>query len=342
MPGTIGQTDVVNVADIIVPEIWLPYMIQRSVELSELWQAGIVTADAEFASLANAGGQTINMPFFNALSGNDQVLSSSGALTTKKLGTGQDLAVIHNRGDAWAYNDMARLLAGADPAAAIADMVGTYWAQKSQSQLFSTLKGVFAVASMAGNLHSIAHTSGGVAAVSNCFTGETFVDAKQKLGDHKSLLTAIAMHSMVEASLVKQDLIDNVPASDGKSMLKFFQGLRVIIDDTMPYRTLDSDVAYTSYIFGQGAVGLGVGTFDAPAQGGTGSWQLEFGRDALKGESVMINRRRFILHPRGVKWLGGSMAGESPTNTELESSSNWLRVYDPKLIRVVKFEHNII
>lgn len=342
MPGIIGQTDVVNVADIIEPEIWLPYMIQRSVELSEIWQAGIVTADSEFARLAGVGGSTVNMPFFTALTGNDQVLSSSGALTTKKLGTGQDVAVIHNRGDAWAYNDMARLLSGADPAGAIADMVGTYWAQKSQAQLFSTLAGVFSIASMAANLHAIAHTSGGVASASNCFTGETFVDAKQKLGDHKQLLTAIAMHSAVEASLVKQDLIDNVPASDGKTMLKYFQGLRVIVDDTMPVRTLDSDLAYTSYIFGQGAVALGVSSFDQPAQGGTGSWQLEFGRDALKGESIMINRRRFILHPRGIKWLGASMAGESPTNAELETTSNWLRVYDPKLIRVVKFEHNII
>jgi hypothetical protein len=342
MPGLIGQTDVTSVADILVPEIWLPYMMNRSVELSELWQAGIVERSPEFDALAGAGGQTVNMPFWNDLSGDDQVLTSGGSLTTKKLTTGKDLAVIHNRGDAWSYNDLAGLLAGSDPAAAIADLVGDYWARKSQGQLFSTLSGIFSIASMSANVADIAHTSGGVASLSNCFTGETFVDAKQKLGDHKSLLTAIAMHSATEASLVKQDLIDNVPASDGKTMLKFFQGLRVIVDDTMPVRTRDSDLSYTSYIFGRGAIGLGLSNFNQAAQGGTGSWQLEFARDALKGESVMINRRRFLLHPRGIKWLNASMAGESPTNAELAASANWLRVFDPKKIRVVKFEHNIL
>jgi hypothetical protein len=210
-----------------------------------------------------------------------------------------------------------------------------------QTMLFSHLTGIFKTTGLADNVHAIAHTSGGVAGPANIFTGETFVDAKQSLGDHKQLLTAVAMHSAVEASLVKQDLIDNVPASDGKSMLKFFQGLRVIVDDTMPVRTLDSDLAYTTYLFGVGAVGLGVSGFNAAAQGGTGTWQLEFGRDPLKGESVMINRRRFIMHTRGVKWLGASMADESATNAELEMEANWQTVYDPKKIRVVKFEHNI-
>jgi hypothetical protein len=36
------------------------------------------------------------------------------------------------------------------------------------------------------------------------------------------------------------------------------------------------------------------------------------------------------------------MAAESPTNAEYATSANWTRVYDPKLVRVVKFRHNIL
>ena len=55
----------------------------------------------------------------------------------------------------------------------------------------------------------------------------------------------------------------------------------------------------------------------------------------------MINRRRFILHPRGIKYLGAAQAGLSPTNAELANGANWTRVFEQKNIRVVQFNHNI-
>jgi hypothetical protein len=38
----------------------------------------------------------------------------------------------------------------------------------------------------------------------------------------------------------------------------------------------------------------------------------------LDSDSVLINRRRFILHPPGVKFNSAAVAGDSPTNAELE------------------------
>jgi len=55
---------------------------------------------------------------------------------------------------------------------------------------------------------------------------------------------------------------------------------------------------------------------------------------------VLINRRRYILHPRGVKFASVSVAADSPTNAELETSSNWIRVWEAKNVRVVCVEHN--
>ena len=331
-----------HISDIIVPAIWVPYTIQRSMELSELVQCGIIQNSPQFDELAAGGGNTVNMPHFEDLSGDDEVLSDSGALTPGKITTGQDVAVMLSRGKAWQHNDLAGILAGADPAEATATLVGSYWARRFQATTIALLDGIFSIASMSGLLHAI-HATSGTADADNFLTGVTWIDACQLLGDAKSMLTGVIMHSAVEASLLKQDLIDFLPDSEGKPTIKVFQGKRVIIDDGMTVEVINSANVYSTYIFGQGALALGMATglAEKPVEGGHGTWGLEFFRQALEGNSGMINRRKLILHPRGIKWLGASVAGASPTNAELATAANWVRVFDIKKIRVVKVTHNI-
>ena len=75
--------------------------------------------------------------------------------------------------------------------------------------------------------------------------------------------------------------------------------------------------------------------------GGHGSEGVEWARSALDSDTNFINRRRYLLHPRGVKFNSASVAGTSPTNAELETASNWTRVFENKNVRVVAVEHNI-
>ena len=164
-----------------------------------------------------------------------------------------------------------------------------------------------------------------------------------KLGDRGDRLTAIAMHSATEAALRKLDLIDFVPDSEGKAQIKSFQGRRVIVDDTLPVRNGTTDgLVYTSYLFGPGAFGKGAAPLDSePLQGGFGTEGVELARVPLDSDTVLINRRRYILHPRGVKFTSASVAGDSPTNAELETASNWTRVWEAKNVRIVAVTHNL-
>jgi hypothetical protein len=150
------------------------------------------------------------------------------------------------------------------------------------------------------------------------------------------------MHSATEAALRKLDLIDFIPDSEGKAQIRVFQGRRVIVDDHMPVRagTTDGQV-YTTYLFGPGAFAKGASPLDsAPLLGGIGTKGLELSRQALDSDSSLINRRRYILHPRGVKFTSASVAGDSPTNAELELGANWTRVWENKNVRVVAVVHN--
>ena len=76
-------------------------------------------------------------------------------------------------------------------------------------------------------------------------------------------------------------------------------------------------------------------------EGGHGTEGFEMSRDALNSDTNLINRRRFILHPRGVKFTSASVAGANPTNAELENAANWTRVWENKNVRAVAVTHNI-
>lgn len=315
---------ITRIADVIVPEVFNPYVIQRTAELSALSQAGIVSNNPELDALASAGGKLINMPFWNDLSGADEVLSDTGALTPEKITAAQDVAALFMRGKAWSTNDLAKALSGSDPMAAIGDLVADYWARRRQALLFSLLKGVFASASMSDLVLDVS----GLAAGANTLAGNTFIDALTLLGDAAGKITAVGMHSGSYASLQKQNLIEFVPTSDGKINIPTYMGKRVIVDDGCPVTT----GVYTTYLFGEGAIGLGNGSAPVPT---------ETDRDSLAGDDILINRQHFVLHPRGVKFNNASVEGSSPTNAEVEAAANWTRVYEKKNTRIIKFVHKI-
>jgi len=331
------------VADIIIPTEFEKYAIERTAELSAFGKCGIVEHAPEFDDLANGGGKTVEMPFWKDLAATRQLLSDSGSLTINKIAADKDIARFHNDAQAWSVNHLAKVISGDDPMQAIVDLVAAYWARIDEGLVVSCLKGIFAASSMAGNKLAIASETIAGQSSATRLNGATFVDATAKLGDRADRLVAVGMHSATEAALRKLDLIDFVPDSEGKAQIRTFQGRRVVVDDNLPTRAGSTDgVVYTTFLFGPGAFAKGAAPLDsAPLQGGFGTEGVELARVALDSDSVLINRRRYILHPRGVKFTSASVAADTPTNVELETGSNWIRVFENKNVRIVAIEHNI-
>ena len=314
------------IADVIVPEVFNPYVVQRTAELSAFYQSGIIARNPELDRLASSGGKLVNMPFWEDLSGDDEVLSDQTALTVGKITAAQDVAALLTRGRAWSVNDLAKALSGDDPMAAIGDLVADYWARRFQAILIKTLDGVFgnAATEMDTNKHDISSKEGDAAVID----AKTAVDAIYKLGDNADKLTGFAMHSATVAKLTKDDLIETIPPSEGKPAVRTFLGKPVVVDDSLPA----SGGVYTTYIFGAGAFGWGEGGAPVP---------VETARDALAGDDILVHRRHFILHPRGVAFQNASVSGATPSNTELANYENWKRVYESKNVRIVQFKHKL-
>ncbi len=312
------------ITDVVVPEIFNPYVIERTATLSALWQSGIVGAVPNLA--VPDGGRTVNMPFWQDLSGNSEVLPSDGTteLTAAKIASDIDVAVIFRRGKMWSANDLAGALAGSDPMAAVGNLVAAWWARDMQTTLINVLTGVFLDSDMSGNVHDISSESGADAVIS----ASTFIDAAQLLGDSREKLTAFMCHSAVEAALLKADLIDTIRDSQGQLVMRTFMGKQVVVDDSLTA----TDGVYTSYLFGQGAIGYAEGSPAVPTA---------TTRNEAAGNDYLVSRRYFILHPRGVAWQAPPLAGESPTNAEVAADDAWSRVYEAKNVRMVQFKHRI-
>ncbi len=335
MPGTTLQ-------DVIVPELFTPYVLNRTMELSALFNSGIVSNNAEFDALASQASPLVTMPFFEDLTGESEQVIEGEDLTDNKITSNKDVATVIRRAKMWSSTDLAAALAGADPMKAIGDLVAQFWARDMQKELVAILNGVFgtipevkepqkaAETRLASNLLDITGNSGAAAN----WSGSAFIDAEQKLGDAKAQLTGICMHSATEAYLKKQNLIETVQPSNDVAF-GTYQGKRVIIDDGCPYDSKTK--SYTTYLFGNGAVALGNGN-------PVGFVPTETDRAKRKGSGVdyLINRRTTILHPRGVAFTNANVAKtEGPSRVELADPTNWNPVYEPKQIRIVAFKHKL-
>ena len=314
-----------KISDVIVPEVFAPYFIQESMEKSAIYQSGIISNDPKLDVLATAGGRLINMPFWDDLTGADEVLSDTGALTPKKIVANQDVAALFMRGSAWSANDLAKALSGDDPMGAIGSLVANYWSRRYQKLLLSILKGIFGTTELsATNSLDISSLAGDRAMIS----ASAIIDGTQKLGDAKDSVTAMIVHSATEAHLAKQDLIETIRDSEGKILYKTYMDKRLIVDDGCPV----VGGVYSSYFFGQGAFGLGNGNAPVP---------VETDRDSLGGDDYLITRHHFVLHPRGIKFTDANVAESSPSNAEAADSTNWKPVYEPKAIRMLELKHKL-
>lgn len=315
--------------DIINPTpFFADYVVNRTEELSSIFQSGILTRDSQFDQLASEPAQVHNMPFFNDLTGDSEDIIEGQDLTADKITSNQDTSTTIRRAKMWSSTDLAAQLSGTDPMKAIGDLTAGFWARDHQKELLNILDGVFSSTSMTGHVLNI---TDGVGKAAN-FSGEAFIDAMQLMGDARNSLTAVVMHSATRSYLDKLNLIQTIRQSDAVSF-DTYMGRRVIVDDGCP---VDTD-KYTTYLFGEGAIAYGVGN-------PVGLKQAAVDRDEKKGSGIdyLIMRKAFILHPRGVAWQNKTRAHvESVSRDELKDSKNWKRVYDPKKIRIVKFVHKL-
>jgi hypothetical protein len=332
-------------SDIIIPEVFTPYVIEQTTQRDAFLASGVVQPMAELN--ATEGGDFINVPFWKAnLTGDFEVLSDSSSLTPGKITADKQVGVILHRGRAFEARDLAALAAGSDPMAAIGAKVADYVANQRQKDLLSCLGGVF------GSLNANTSSSAFFDLCIDSESGDTptalsprhVAQARAILGDQGDKLAAVAMHSKVYYDLVERRAIDYVTAGEarqtalgtaedafggsiqnafGNVSVPTFMGLRVIVSDDVNVTGSGSSTEYATYFFTQGAV----------ASGEQMAMQTETDRDILAKSDAMSIDLHYVYHPVGSRF---STSVTNPTRAQLETVGNWTKVYELKNIGIVR------
>jgi hypothetical protein len=329
-------------SDIIVPEVFTPYLIEESTRRDAFLQSGVVQPLAQLDA-SEDGGDFVNVPFFSAnLAGDFEVLSDSSSLTPGKITTGKQVGVVLHRGRAFESRDLAALASGADPMAAIGQKMASYVNHQRQKDLLSCLSGVFG---------PVNNTSSAAAFFELTIDGESgdtptslsprqVSQARALLGDQGEKLNTIVMHSKTYYELVERRAVDYVKATDvaggdatasggsianayGDVTVPTYLGMRVIVSDDVNTVGSGASTEYAVYMFSQGSVGSG-------EQAGI---QTETDRDILAKSSALSLDLHYVYHPVGAKW---NVTDSNPNRTQLATASNWSKVYETKNIGIVR------
>jgi hypothetical protein len=296
-------------SDIIVPEVFTPYVIEQTTARDSFLASGVVAPMAELN--ATEGGDFVNVPFFSAnLSGDFEVLSDSSSLTPGKISTDKQVGVILHRGRAFESRDLAALAAGSDPMAAIGQKIGAYIANQRQKDLLACLDGVF------GSINENTNSSAFFDLCIDSESGDSptglspkhVAKARSILGDQGDKLTAVCMHSKVYYDLVERKMVDYV---------------RVIVSDDVSTTGSGSSTEYSTYFFTAGAV----------ASGEQAGLTTETDRDILAKSDAMAIDLHYTYHPVGSKW---AVTTTNPTRAQLQTVGNWSKVYETKNIGIVR------
>lgn len=333
----------VRISDVVVPELFTRYLFENVATKSNILRSGLAVRVPQYDAGVAEGGSTWNMPFWGDLTGDDEVLSDSAALSINNIASGSQIAAKLFRGKSWGSNDLAAALAGDDPFQHILTRVSDFWDRKMQVSMINVLNGLFEPSGCLATTHksNLAKESDAASGYPVNFAATDFINATQLLGDTMDDLDVVCVHSKIYAGMKIANLIDYIEPADGGKPIPQYQGLTLVVDDGCPVRAGNlsgntSGQVYTSYAFKRGAFGLGV----ARPKGFT---PTELDRHATAGYDVIVSRMAYSIHPMGIKWSpeSGVPAGVSPSNAELAGVGNWAKAFtDDKNIRIVAITTN--
>ena len=327
---------VTTIADLqLVPSKFTTYTLEKTTEKSMLVKSGIVTSDPTVSQVISGtpkGGNLITMPYYNPLTGEDEVFGEE-EIGVDKITTDNEVATLLVRQKAWGDTDLSKVFGGTDPISAIANLIADWWNEREQAVMLSVLKGILNPTNGALKAHVLDVSA---EAGTDCIIGvDNTLDAKQLMGDAYDKLGMVFMHSATYTQLQKQQNIETEYDATLKIKIDYYLGYQVIVDDGMPYDSTAK--TYMTYFLGKGVFARE----DGMPRGLVGT---EVDRNKLKAQNILINRRALVMHPLGMSWKAdATLAGgkKYAANADLEKAANWTRKKDLKNIAIVALKHKI-
>lgn len=311
-----------RITDVVIPEVFTPYVRQMAEKTNRLILSGAAVADPFLSAFAQGGGQTINVPSWNAIDSGTgafdaQTDDPADMADVNAVTSATEVAVRLADVKTWGAANLATVLAGSNPLEQVASKVAGAINTNRQYKTLQELAGMFASGGALASSHLNDKST-------TAYSADLLIDTLAPWGDMSNETVTLVVHSAIFRSMQKENLISYRPLSDQNILFPVYMGqYLIVVDDTAPV----SGSVYTSYMFKQGAIRLGFG----PGETVLHSEPLQ-GNGA--GVEYFIQRDSFVSHVSGMKWTG-TPAGATPTAAELATAGNWAKAFTNKHIPVV-------
>ena len=332
----------VQLADVYTPTAFSRRAQQKQIELNAFLASGVAASDPLLTTMLSGGSNIVELPQFNGVTIKEPNYSSDDPgsdATPEKISSALQKARSASRNQHWSAMDLVRDLSDADPVGAITNRIGAYWATDDEKRLIQSALGVLAdnEANDSGDMvNDIATDDAGAVTDAERISPAAVIAATQTMGDHKTGLSVIAMHSVQHARLQTLGVIvDNFDPETGALRYQTYLGNRVVVDDSLPAVAGSNRITYTTILLGPGAFGFGTGKVQTPSALSRNELAGDGG-----GESIISSRVNTAFHPNGFAFSSASVAGQSPTYAELATAANWNRVVSRKAVNMAFLKVN--
>lgn len=319
------------------PEVFADYMAERPTWSNAIIASGILQNDPTIMGLIGDKGNVATLPFYKAINIDDFEPYNNDGLTNntpKEITGGKQTAMLIQRMMAWKAQDFTKELTGADPMQHIADNVANYYQQVWEAELMNIVNTVMKLDDMEDHIWDIALASGSAVGDANKIDETTMIFAQQKaLGDMANGFGIAIMNSYIFARYQALGLVDYnkytvTNAVTQEVNLPTINGLIPIVSDRHTVDTTGDVPKYITTLVGQGAILTAEKTnYEEP-------YYTDYDPETKAGIEKLYTKQGRVLHPNGFSLNVANIAKESPTKTELGTSTNWSLAFNAKNVRI--------
>lgn len=333
-------------SDVVFRDELRDYMQVNTAERTAFFQSGILTNNNDMSTLLASPSNTFTIPWWVDLDASIEPNYSNDVYTDIAVPLSVTSASMQARAaylnEGWNAMNLVKNITNQDPLEYVASRLTSYWQRQAQRRAIATTIGIYND-NVAGNGGDMVVDAGGT------ISAAAIIRAKATMGDYTGQLgglSVIAMHSAVHTELQILNLIDYTPLADQIPEFGRFQGMRVVVDDSMPVLpavAADPDATppvaaaparYLSVIFGPGALG-----YAEEQDENDMAYEREEARGNGGGAETLWTRRNFVIHPLGYSFLNTTITGTPSTTrpisanwADLALATNWERKFDRKQV----------
>ena len=292
--------------------------------------SGIVQQDSSIMDLIGEKGNVATIPIYkplDAFEDNMEALNNDGMTnnTPVEISGDKQTCMLIQRMKAFQAKDFTKELTGADPMTLIRNKIAGYYNQVWERELMNIAQAVMSVAELEDHVLDLGTKS---------IEAGTIYDAEQAaLGDMAGGLGLMVMHSMIFKEYKKMEMVDyDKYVVDGviqkEITLPTIAGKHVLVTDRFTSTGEGNEAVYSTYLFGEGAF------LSCDKKNYENQYTTNYDPETSAGIDKFYTKQGKVLHPNGLSLAVDKIAKESPTFTELGTSSNYALKFNPKNVKM--------